>query len=330
MPRVGDGKYKVWFNAMVTNACPEKTTIGTLRTHAYSIRWLAERMDGFDAEEQQVPKPEQVLDYLDEAKISEGRRASVLCAMKVWHRCRGEKELCGQYGPALIRTRHLIKTQHNLQERSPAQQKNWVPYKCFKKYAAKLRQEIFALPKDKILTKDQYVQTTLAFILTFHLKYPVRNELRTVTWSNTEENHITDKTLVLKKHKCAKSMGTITFALTRPMQRLLRIIKTAQRHYGIEKDYVILSKHWKPMTTGGFSSYLRRELKRIPECKDKNVTAMLLRHICITHKRHGQMTIAQEREFCRSCLHSVPRNNLYRIEKKRSSDLSSEKVTDPQ
>lgn len=326
MPRVGDGKYKVWFDAMVTKACPEKTTLKTLRTHAYSIRWLAERMDGFDAEELKVPTPEQVMDYLSEAKITEGRRASVLCAMKVWHRCREEKKLCGQYGPALTRARYKIKTQHDLQERSSTQQKNWVPLKCFKKFAAKLRYEIFALPKDKILTKEQYIQATIAFILTFHLKYPVRNELRTVTWSNTEENHIADKTLVMKNHKCAKSMGTITFALTRPMQRLLRIIKTAQTHYGIvERDHIILSKHWRPMTTGGFSSYLRRELKRIPECKEKNVTAMLLRHICITHKRHGQMTIAQEREFCRSCLHSVPRNNLYRIEQPKE-----EKVTDPQ
>ena len=324
MPRVGDGKVKAWLNAIATKACPKKTTLGTLRTHAYSIRWLAQRMDGFDADELKVPEPQEVMDYLAEAKLTESRRASVLCAMKVWHRCRGETKQSAMYGPALVRARHLIKTQHDLQERSTTQQRNWVAYKCFKKYAASLRKEVFAFSKNHhLLTKEEYIKATLAFILTFHLKYPIRNELRTVTWSNTDENHVAENSIILKKHKCAKVMGEIGFALTRPMQRLLRIIKLTQEGYRLKSDHIILSKHWRPMTSGGFSSYLRRELKRIPECKDKNITAMLLRHICITHKRQGQMTIQEEREFCRSCLHSVPRNNLYRV-------LEKKKVTDPQ
>ena len=93
--------------------CPSD---GSLRAYAYSIYWLETRMDF--PKEGGLPKPDAVLEYMENAKVSATRRSAVYTALKKWHGCHGEDNCGAQYGKPLVRARQGVEAQYDQQRRS--------------------------------------------------------------------------------------------------------------------------------------------------------------------------------------------------------------------
>ena len=81
--------------------------------------------------------------------------------------------------------------------------KNWIEYRDLKKFAGKLRDEVLKYSKKEVWSKSQYVKGTLAFLMLFHLKHPVRRDLYRVRVDKNEGNYLDreNKSIVLTQYK---------------------------------------------------------------------------------------------------------------------------------
>ena len=297
-----------------SDSCPSD---GSLRTYSYSILWLKQRMDF--PEDGSMPSVEDVLEYMENAKVDPSKKCRIFTALKKWHGCHGDKCSCEKYGKPLVEAKIAVDTQYAKQKRTTKQNKNWVDFPVLKKFASELRDEVLQYDKNQFWEKEQYIKATLAFILLFHMKYPVRRDLATVRWGKKEwsetDNYIDshNKSIVLQKYKTARWMGKATFQLTRTMWRIWGMLKIQQQKRDYKAGYVLLNKFFRPMTPNGYSTWLAREMKRCPTCEKKAVGCMLLRHCCITWERRHEKTLHEKEEYAKKCLHSVAQNNLYRV-----------------
>ena len=296
----------------------------TIKTYGYSLAWLAKRMDQFEANdtgrlEITVPTPEQVIDYMDSNKVGHSRRMLSYTAMKVWHNCRGEKADSSKYGVPLVQCKRCMDKDYEKQERTPKQVKNWVDFSSLKKHAAKLRASTFALDKNRLWTKQEFADAQLAFILTVHLQYPIRRDLCTVFWGERgdEINYIDEKTheVVYNKHKTVKWHGTIKHKMSRAMWRIFSLLRKQQKMRDIGSGPILLNRYWRKLSPNGYSSWLRREMKKCEGCEEKAIGCLIIRHSVITHKYKGSMTLAQQKSFATACMHGSKQNALYRVEK---------------
>lgn len=296
-----------------SDKCPSDST---LKTYAYSLAWMAERIDGFNGDK--VPDCDTIMKYMNGNKVAHSRRLSSYTALKVWHNCHGEKDCSSKYCTPLILAKREQDAHYAKQERSKHQNKNWVDFKVLKKYAACIRDKTIHLDKNKLWTKDEYAMATLAFILQYHLVYPIRRCLCTVKWGiehSDTENYLdwNKQSIVWNVHKTAKWKGTIVHKLSRQMWRLFGLLRKQQKMRDITSGPILLNRYWKPMTKNGYSSWLKREMKKCHGCADKEVGCLIIRHAVITHKRRHCMTNAQREKFANQCMHSSKTNDDYRV-----------------
>lgn len=328
MPKVTNGEYKPWFNELCSKKCigcsedRVPTESPTLRNHAYNIAWLARRMDGFDSEKLLVPEPEKVIDYLSTAKVSCERKSNSYSAMKVWHRCHEQANESMKYAPALLESKCERKKGEMEQKRSAKENKHWIDHKCFKKIVNELVDRTKAVARNKKYgerwSKQEYIDATMAFITLFHSKYPLRNELHSVRWGETEweanDNYLDmdAREIVLNKYKTSKYHGPVRFKLTRGMWQLWRWIYRQQVLLGLPSKYVILGKHWRKLSSQGIANFVSTELGKFEDCKGKRVTLMRLRHIKITHFLKNDRPLKKHAQFARNCLHTMSQSHRYR------------------
>ena len=296
-----------------SDKCPSDST---LKTYAYSLAWMAERIDGFNGDK--VPDCDTIMKYMNGNKVAHSRRLSSYTALKVWHNCHGEKDCSSKYCTPLILAKREQDAHYAKQERSKHQNKNWVDFKVLKKYAACIRDKTIHLDKNKLWTKDEYAMATLAFILQYHLVYPIRRCLCTVKWGiehSDTENYLdwNKQSIVWNVHKTAKWKGPIVHKLSRQMWRLFGLLRKQQKMRDITSGPILLNRYWKPMTKNGYSSWLKREMKKCHGCADKEVGCLIIRHAVITHKRRHCMTNAQREKFANQCMHSSKTNDDYRV-----------------
>ena len=289
-------------------------TASSVRTYCYNICWLAKRMDGFT--ETEVPKPEDVLKYMEDNEVLLKRRHMSFSSMKVLHNARNEPALSKQYAQPLVDVKYQLNKESFQQKRTQTQKKNWIDYKCLKKHAKELREKTFALDKNDLWTKDQYAEAQLAFILTFHLKYPIRRDLCTVKYNvedNENGNNLVGKTFVFKQHKLTRHKKEFTMRLDRVMWRLVQLLRRQHSMRGMTKGNLILNRYWKPILPNSFTNWMKREMGKLESCKGKNVSCLSIRHSVITHKRRNDTTLEQRQQFAENCMHSAAMNELYRI-----------------
>ena len=309
-------KYMAWFKEKLCDSekCPSDST---LKTYAYSMAWMAKRIDGFTKDN--VPDCETIMKYMDGNKVKTTRRLASYTALKVWHNCKGEKDCSSKFCTPLILAKREQDSHYAKQERSEHQDKNWVDFKVLKKYAACIREKTFHLDKNKLWTKDEYAMATLAFILQYHLIYPIRRCLCTVQWGTKEDdgNYLDTKTqtIVYNKHKTAKWKGQVTHKLSRQLWRLFSLLRKQQKMRDIQSGPILLNRYWRKMSKNGYSSWLKREMKKCYGCADKEVGCLIIRHAVITHKRRHCMTNAQREKFANQCMHSAATNDTYRVHK---------------
>ena len=285
----------------------------TLRTYAYSLKWLSDRIDGF--EDDKYPSPETVIDYMDKNSIKPSRRMGSYTAMKVLHNCKGEKSCSDKYGLPLLECKRGIDAQMEKQERSDKESKNWVPFSDLKKFAACVRAKAYKLDKNVLWSKDDYAIAQLAFILTYHLKFPIRRDLATVTWGSEETpNHLNEKThsITYNVHKCVRWSGPVTQTLSRDMWKLFSLLRRQHKLRSINSGYILLNRYWRRMSPNGYSTWLKRETKAIPGCDKKTVGVLAIRHSVITHKLRNERSIKDRQKFASECMHSTKQNQLYR------------------
>ncbi len=216
--------YSKWFGDKLCNddGCP---TAATLKTYGYSMAWLAQRIEGFDVEKEMVPPPKKILEYMSDNKVKTGRRVASYTALKVFHRAKkSEEDVCCSkaYGTPLVICRREQEADYAKQERTPSQSKNWVEFKVLKKYAAELRDKAYKLNKNELWTKDEFTTAQMAFILQYHLVYPIRRCLCTVQWGvepSEKINYVDDakRAIVYNVHKTMRWKGPFTHALSRPI-----------------------------------------------------------------------------------------------------------------
>ena len=284
----------------------------TLRTYAYNLEWLRKRMDfnGLNP-----PPCCDVLDYMDTNKVKLLRRQNSYIALKKLHKALGEKDKCEAYGLPLVECRHALTTLNEKQERSPSQNKNWVEFSHLKKYAACLRKDVYSLDKNKVWSKNEYATTQMAFILTYHLKFPVRRILATVTLDSGDNKLDTkSKSIIYTKHKCSRyRKEPYIHKLTREMWRLFKLIFRQQKLRSLDPGHLLLNRYWDPMTPNGYSTWFKREMKRMPDCGKRVIGCMAIRHSVISHYRRNEMRLLAKNDFANRCMHSVKRNELYVI-----------------
>jgi hypothetical protein len=68
------------------------------------------------------------------------------------------------------------------------------------------------------------------------------------------------------------------------------------------------------MSPNGYSSWLKREMKTMPECEKKTVGVMAIRHSVISHNRRNEMRLLEKDDFAERCMHGVKMNELYVID----------------
>ena len=308
-------KYIEWLKEKMCDSdkCPSDST---LKTYAYSLAWMADRIDGFTKDK--VPDCETIMKYMNGNKVPHARRLASYTALKVWHNCNGDKDCSKKYCTPLILAKREQDSHYAKQKRSDHQNKNWVDFKVLKKYAACIRDKTFHLDKNKLWNKDEYAMATLAFILQFHLVYPIRRCLCTVQWGiehSDDENYLDwDKqSIVWNKHKTHKYQGQIVHKLSRQMWRLFGLLRKQQKMREITSGHILLNRYWRKMTKNGFSSWIKREMKKCYGCADKEVGCLIIRHAVITHKRRHCMTNAQREKFALQCMHTPKTNDDYRV-----------------
>ncbi len=102
-----------------SESCPSDSS---LRAYAYSIAWLMKRIDF--PEDGSMPKPENVMEYLENSKVTNRKRCAVYTALKKWHGCHGEKCDCEKYSKPLVRAKHAVDTDYAKQEQTTKQKTN--------------------------------------------------------------------------------------------------------------------------------------------------------------------------------------------------------------
>ena len=101
----------------------------------------------------------------------------------------------------------------------------------------------------------------------------------------------------------------------RPGKVPLSIIRRQQKLRHLPTGHVLLNRYWRLMSPNGYSTYFKREMKKMPGCERKTVGCMAIRHSVITHFRRGEMKITAEKAFADRCMHkSTERNKQYRID----------------
>ena len=309
-------KYIAAFKKKLCDAesCPSDSS---LRTYAYAIAWLEDRMEFVDGK---IPPCETVLEYLENAKVTNTRRAGVYTALKKWYGSCGDRCNCDKYSGPLVRAKQAVDAHYRKQQRTKKQSKNWVEHGELKKFANQIRDETYKLDKHGFWSKEQFMRAQLGFILLFHLRYPIRRDLATVRWSSKknhewkeDDNYLDapNKTIVLQRHKVWKHKGTVRLSLSRQLWRLWALLRRQQVKRGKEGK-ILLNKHYKGMTANGFSSWMAREMKACPGCEKKDISCMIIRHCCITHKRRHEMTNDEKAKYAEECMHSEKTNNEYR------------------
>jgi len=280
--------------------------------------WLAKRIEGFT--ETEHPEFATIMDYLTENKIPARRRQASLVAMKVLCNTRGDKDGSEKYARPLIDVKNELLRDYERQERTEHQQKNWVDCNELKKAAKELRAATFALDKHSLWDKDTYARAQLAFILTFHLKYPLRRILCTVRYKPDDPNvgNVLDeknKKIIIREHKMQrKYKDPFVFQLDRNMWRLVQLLRRQHKLRGVTRNSpILLSRYWKPMSRNSYCHWLKREMGKMECCKGKSVGCLAIRHSVITHRRRNDTTLQARKEFAYNCMHQVATNELYRV-----------------
>ena len=290
-------------------------TAGSIRTYCYNLCWLARRMDGFG--EDKVPSAEEVIKYMDENNVPLRRRQMSYSAMKVLLNAQENHEESKKYGIPLQEVKNKITSDYDKQERTDKQKANWIDYMCLKKHANELRNETVALDKNRLWTKEEYARAQLAFILTFHLKYPIRRDLCTVLYNtadNEEGNNLIGKEIVFRKHKLMKKVPEFRFQLDRKMWRLLQLLRKQHSMRNIKSGHILLNRFWRGMKPNAFTNWMKREMGKLESCKGKAVSCLGIRHSVITHRRRHDSTLHKRSEFTRCCMQSSNHmNDQYRV-----------------
>lgn len=325
MPRISSNKHLVWYNELCSKKechCNKAPLDRTIKNHAYAMAWLAERIDGFDEDELKVPEPEAIMSYLDGAKVTNGRKSNSYAAMKVWHRCHDEQDNRSKYNSHLMECNRCQYNERIEQARNEKESKNWVDYKDF----AKIRKIVCsrvcecAKQKKRLWSKQEFTDLNMAFILEYHNKYPLRNELHSVKysmdpkkeWGNENFLDQENQEIVWRDFKTKHSLGEQRHKLSRKMWRLWRYIQKQHVALNLTDDHIILGKHWHGLSSCGFASYFNCGMQEFECCKGKRVTPMIHRKSHITHYLRRQIPIQKHNKYANNCLHSMAQNQQYR------------------
>jgi len=299
--------YQKWFDVLT----PRYENTQTAASYAYGLCWICDRC-GF-ADDNSPPTLDEMVNWLDEAKVSSERRKNCYKVLRTLHQIRGEHDLADPYKPLL--------SQLNLppsQVKTKREKDAWVDFKVLKAAAKDLRAKTFALDKGALWSKDDYKRAQLSFLMTFHLKYPARRDVCRVRYNAadpTTGSVLVDKTreIVIRTHKTRKTLAEVRLKLDRNMWRLAQLLRkqhALRGHTG--EGHLLRNCSWKALTPNAFTMWFQRELGKCCGCEGKKLGCTMLRKIKISHKRRNEMSLAEKQTFATQCMHSVKASSLYR------------------
>ena len=294
----------------------KKRTASSIRTYCYNLCWIACRMDGFS--ETEIPPAEDIINYMEENQIPDKRRQSTYSSLKVLLNAKGLDAESKKFSIPLTECKRRLQSITDKQERTAKQKANWVEVACLKRHAKELRDEVTAYDKGRLWTKDEYAKAQLAFILAFHLKYPIRRDLCTVKYNepgNTEGNNVDLQTrkVTFKQHKLTRYGKVFEFTLDRNQWRLMQLLRKQHALRGIKSGNLILGRYWKPLNPNAFTNWMVREMGKLDSCKGKRVGCLAIRHSVITHHHRNSKKLQKMKDFAYCCMHTLTTNMEYRV-----------------
>lgn len=305
---------------------------GTKRNYLYALAELAKHMgsEHFQTDPVKVPEFEDVVQFVSNWGAPPQQKARVYLGMKFWHKAHGEDDKDKQYTPVFTDEKMKQSKKRAKQLSSAKEKGNWLDHGCLAKWAKRLRAEVFSWKdyRSELLTRDQVRTLGLAFLFTYHLKYPVRNDLCTVQYGVPPEptiNYIDmDKhEIVFNVYKgSAAKKKPVHQPLDRTMWRLFVRIRKQQSmrdktKLADTKGYLLMTSRMKPVQKHCMSSWLNQACKQnkitCEDCKGKRIGTSLLRKIVITNYHKGTPTLNKTKHFAETCcMHSVDQSQLYR------------------
>ena len=295
--------------------CDNPRTESSVKTYCYSLKWAAARMDGFT--ETECPGADDVIGYMDEHNIPNKRRQAVYTAMKVIHNTRGNADESKRYAAPLLQAKHAIKQDYHKQQRTEKQKANWIEYGELKTHAKALKDEVLKYDKHSLWDKEMYSKAVLCFVLHFHLKFPIRRDLCTVTYGvdNPNGNVLIekDRKILFRDHKVKRHTPTFEFQMDRVQWRLLQLVRKQHAMRKITDGRIFLNRYWRGMSRNGFTTWLRREMGKLEGMKGRKIGCLAIRNSVITHIRRNDSKYEARKEFARRCMHSCAQNEDYRV-----------------
>jgi len=164
--------------------------------------------------------------------------------------------------------------------------------------------------------KKQFHKLQLCFILAFHLRYPLRRDLSTVSYTKQEGNYIdvNAQTLHLNKYKTARKHGELLYRFTREQWKLFSWLRKQHRLRGFTDGHLLINTYWKPLNPNAMTSYLKKVCQDYLECcKGKKMGCCLLRHIVLSWKLRKQMSLQDRDKLATEMCHTAETSELYRV-----------------
>ena len=324
--------YKFFKDYFDTLDCPEGICGGTKRNYIYALAELARHMgDRFRCEDGKICVPEfdDVVSYVSEWSAPPQQKARVYLGMKYWHKMHGEDNLDKQYTPVFTEEKMKQSKERAKQLSSDKEKTNWLDFKCVSRWAQNLRGRVFSWSdyRQEKLNKHQMRTLSLAFLFTYHLKYPVRNDLCTVQYGvepSDEINYLDMNTheIVFNHYKGSNKKKPVRQKLDRVMWRLFVRIRKQQSlrdktKLADTKGYLIVNSHMNPIKKSCMSSWLNQACKQngvtCEDCKGRRIGTSLLRKIVITNHHKGSPSLIKTKYFAETCcMHSTDQSQLYR------------------
>ena len=164
------------------------------------------------------------------------------------------------------------------------------------------------------------------FIMSFLVKYPLRRDLATLKYFGYDsklDNYLDVQAgkIVLNYYKTVKFFGRKEFDIPRDTWKAVSWMMKQHRLRGLTDGHLLKNSHWKPLSSGSFTSYMVNKSKVcFPCCKNKRMGCALLRHLVVSYKNRNAPTLEEKEKLASEMMHSPEEADLYRINGKFKSD----------
>ena len=210
-------------------------------------------------------------------------------AVVMFLKATGNVDISKEYGEWVFALRDKIDDELGQNEKSVKEEKNWLSKESLEKVLSELKQKL--LPIDKQPTYEQLLTYQKYFMLSFHLQYPLRNDLAECLigvdpYSLSFENYIRIRPylksarMFLVDYKTSSTYGKIEFEIEGvALDALLQYYVALRKFVGKNgKIPLIVDKDGNPLTSNNYTKHFQAIFKDT----GKSVSTTLIRKAIVS------------------------------------------------